>query len=41
MVDTQYDSPHGLGNRNNFSSAFDICILASECVQIPEFIEVV
>jgi serine-type D-Ala-D-Ala carboxypeptidase (penicillin-binding protein 5/6) len=32
LVDTQYDSPHGLMNRNNFSSAYDICLLANECM---------
>ena len=41
LTDTQYDSPHGLMNRNNFSSAYDICTLANECIQLDEFRKVV
>jgi D-alanyl-D-alanine carboxypeptidase (penicillin-binding protein 5/6) len=34
MWDTHYDSPHGLNNPNNFSTAFDISILVDKCMQI-------
>ena len=41
MYDTFYDSPHGLMNRNNYSTANDICMLTKECMQIPTFRQVV
>lgn len=41
MCDTFYDSPHGLKNARNFSTAYDICLLVQECMKIPKFWEVV
>ena len=41
MYDTFYDSPHGLRNDRNWSSAYDICLLADECMKIPLFRQVV
>jgi D-alanyl-D-alanine carboxypeptidase (penicillin-binding protein 5/6) len=41
MYDTFYDSPHGLKNDRNFSSAYDICLLANECMKNKLFREVV
>ena len=41
MYDTFYDSPHGLKNDRNFSSAYDTCILANECMKKKLFREVV
>ena len=41
MYDTYYDSPHGLKNERNFSSAYDTCLLANECMKNPTFREVV
>ena len=41
LKDTYYDSPHGLMNRNNYSTAFDICHLINECMKNPIFREVV
>ena len=34
MNDTFYDSPHGLKNERNFASAYDICLLVTECMKI-------
>ena len=41
MYDTFYDSPHGLSNKRNFSTAYDVCKLAQECMKIPVFRQVV
>lgn len=41
MYETYYDSPHGLKNERNFSSAYDTCLLANECMKNPTFREVV
>jgi D-alanyl-D-alanine carboxypeptidase len=41
MNDTHYDSPHGLKNTRNFATAYDICLLVTECMKIPTFWEVV
>ena len=36
-----YDSPHGLSNINNKTSALDIAKLTAQCMKIPKFREVV
>lgn len=41
MIYTFYDSPHGLMNKNNWSSAEDQAILISECMKIDAFRKVV
>lgn len=41
MYDTFYDSPHGLKNNRNFSTAYDVCLLVAECMKMPKFWEVV
>ena len=41
MYDTYYDSPHGLSNERNFSTAYDICLLTNECMRIPIYRTVV
>jgi len=41
MHDSHYDSPHGLRNDRNFSSAYDVSLLAYECMNIPIFRTVV
>ena len=38
---TFYDSPHGLMNKNNWSSAEDQAILISECMKLDSFRKVV
>ncbi len=41
MYSTNYDSPHGLMNKWNYSTAHDIAKLAYKCMQDSEFREVV
>jgi D-alanyl-D-alanine carboxypeptidase len=41
MVNTIFDSPHGLSNAFNISTAFDIAILSHHCMQNEVFSEVV
>ena len=41
MVDSHYDSPHGLKNQRNFATAYDICLLVTECMKNKTFWEVV
>lgn len=41
MENTQYDSPHGLMNKSNYSSAEDQAILVSECMKIDPFRKIV
>ena len=41
MNDTFYDSPHGLRNQRNFSTAYDVALLVAECMKIEAFWEVV
>ena len=41
LTSTQFDSPHGLSNKCNFSTAKDICALSIACMKIPRFREVV
>lgn len=36
-----YDSPHGLSNYNNKASALDVAKLATKCMKIKQFREVV
>jgi len=38
---TFYDSPHGLSNKQNVSSALDVCKLSTVCMQNKKFREVV
>ncbi|TNV81785.1 hypothetical protein FGO68_gene11227 [Halteria grandinella] len=41
MSQTQFDSPHGLSNKYNYSTAKDICRLSTVCMQLPRFRQVV
>lgn len=41
MRNTHFDSPHGLPNKNNYSTAYDIALLCSVCVGISEFNRIV
>ena len=41
MQNSFYDSPHGLMNKNNFSTAADQAILVSECMKLDIFRRVV
>jgi D-alanyl-D-alanine carboxypeptidase len=41
MFSSCFDSPHGLMNKFNYSTAYDVCLLTSSCMQIPLFREVV
>ena len=41
MYSTNYDSPHGLMNKWNYSSATDQAKLSHHCMQIDEFRQVV
>ena len=41
MNDTFYDSPHGLKNNRNFATAYDICLLVTECMKSKQFWDVV
>lgn len=35
MFSSNFDSPHGLVNKVNYSTAYDICVLTTKCMQIP------
>lgn len=37
LSSTRFDSPHGLANPMNYSSAMDIAVLSSRAMKIPEF----
>ena len=41
MFSSQFDSPHGLANKHNYSTASDVCLLAARCMEIPRFRQVV
>lgn len=41
MFSSNFDSPHGLMNRFNYSTAYDVCLLTQRCMQLPRFCEVV
>ena len=41
LVDTFYDSPHGLRNRLNISTAYDVALMTRECMKKPLFRRVV
>jgi D-alanyl-D-alanine carboxypeptidase len=41
MFQTNFDSPHGMANKYNYSTAFDLCLLTNKCMQIPFFRKVV
>lgn len=41
MYSSSYDSPHGLMNKHNYSTAHDIVLLAEKCMQNDIFREVV
>ncbi len=37
MFHSYFDSPHGLANKHNYSTAADICLLAQKSMEIPKF----
>ena len=37
LDNTHFDSPHGLSNSNNVSTAYDIALLCSVCVRNLDF----
>ena len=41
MLDTFFDSPHGLKNDRNYSTAYDVCLMCQECMKLPIFKTVV
>lgn len=41
LSNTNFDSPHGLMNITNLSTAYDMARLAAKCMQIPFFKKVV
>jgi D-alanyl-D-alanine carboxypeptidase len=41
MTNSHFDSPHGLQNKNNVSTAYDIALLWSVCINISEFNRIV
>ena len=41
MFQSQFDSPHGLANKHNYSTAADVCLLATKCMTLFKFREVV
>jgi serine-type D-Ala-D-Ala carboxypeptidase (penicillin-binding protein 5/6) len=41
MLSTSFDSPHGLANRHNYSTARDILTLSIACMKNARFREVV
>lgn len=41
MINTVFDSPHGLSNSINVSTALEIAILSHHCMQNQVFAEVV
>ena len=41
MNSTFYDSPHGLMNKNNYSTAYDIALLTGECMKIELYRKIV
>ena len=41
LMNSFFDSPHGLMNQANVSTAYDMCRLSSVCMQIPLFRRVV
>lgn len=41
MFSSNFDSPHGLINKYNYSTAYDVCIMTTHCMKNPTFREVV
>lgn len=41
MQNTNFDSPHGLMNIQNISTAYDMCKLLTKCMSIPLFRKIV
>ena len=41
LIQTQFDSSHGLPNKYNYSTAKDICKLTITCMKLPAFRQVV
>lgn len=37
MTNTNFDSPHGLANKNNISTAYDIALLCTVCIKNIDF----
>lgn len=41
LKDTRYGNPHGLPHPDGKSTAYDQCILASICIKVPLFNEII
>lgn len=41
MQNTNFDSPHGLMNIQNLSTAYDMCKLLTKCMSVPLFRKIV
>lgn len=41
MLNTNFDSPHGLMNIQNISTAYDMCKLLTKCMSLPLFRKIV
>ena len=41
MFSSNFDSPHGLMNKYNYSTAYDLCLLTQRCMQISRFRDIV
>lgn len=41
MASTNFDSPHGMMNKHNYSTAYDIAKLSSKCMKNEWFRKIV
>lgn len=41
MFSTNFDSPHGLMNKFNYSTAYDVCLLTASCMKYRLFRDIV
>lgn len=41
LRDSYFDSPHGLANHRNVSTALDVAKVSAECLNDPRFLEIV
>lgn len=41
MTNTYYANPHGLHNKDNYSSVYDVSLVSTECIKVPLFRKVV
>lgn len=41
MANTSFDSPHGMMNKHNYSTAYDIAKLSSKCMKNEYFRKIV